>query len=225
MNGASWIQRYIKGNKTPEFSAALQDLVVNGLICNIPDCTPVIQQTMDTVSSLYSIGSSVRIQVHRMLPLTNRHSSFLAMVHLAVDRPSIPCVWGIRDRVERSLAVRRLFFIFHLKQFSILVMYNGGSHIPCKLRDGFTSFCLEFYQELITNFENTSPRAALLSVLEYPVQHTWYESAFTAVTFMMIPGISEKILITSSCFLSYFCTVTYWNMSYFIINYFIFIYT
>lgn len=42
----------------------------------------------------------------------------------------------------------------HLKQFAILVVYNGSSRIPCKLRDGFTSLCLEHYQELITNFEN-----------------------------------------------------------------------
>lgn len=78
----------------------------------------------------------------------------MTLVHQAVDKPRIPCVWGIKDKVERSLALRRFFFMSHLKQFAILVVYNGSNHIPCKLRDGFTSFCLEHYQELITNFEN-----------------------------------------------------------------------
>ena len=56
--------------KTHQFSAALQGSVVMDS-CNIPDCIPVVQHTMDAVISLYSFSSPAGIQVHRMLPLTN----------------------------------------------------------------------------------------------------------------------------------------------------------
>ena len=80
----------------------------------------------------------------------------------------------------------------HLKQFAILVVQDGGSHNPCKLRDGF---------KCITSFENHTPEGnaapKCLSIqyntpnmsLPSQLSHSWW--FFT----------SEKILIISSFFL------------------------